>query len=229
MLVSDDGSTEEGSSIQSVALNLFSAPPTINTIPVEILTDIFRYLQPEAFFPVPDIPPLVHLICVCRHWRTAALNVPSLWSTITLENPKHFHITMVRQWLERSKTCPLELSLDVHDHGGSGWRVMSVRAEKILSLLIQHLRRWRSITLDFTDLPICSHSCLLDLPISRMAAPLLEKVDVRHRDSFTPEASLKFWEAIGSYLSRSVRAMGKSHPLSFSLHCRRHLPGTSFW
>ncbi|KAF9262400.1 hypothetical protein L218DRAFT_403215 [Marasmius fiardii PR-910] len=200
MLVSDDGSTEEGSSTQSVPLNLFSAPPTINTIPVEILTDIFRYFQPEAFFPVPDIPPLVHLICVCRHWRIVALNAPSLWSTIALRNPKHFHIAMVRQWLERSKTCPLTLSVTLHDFEVPAWEVVVGRAEKILQMFRLHLRRWKSIYLDIMNFPIHSQSPLVNLPISQ-AAPLLEEVDVCHRKSFTFHASKAFWEAISTYPS----------------------------
>ncbi|KAF9262475.1 hypothetical protein L218DRAFT_407076 [Marasmius fiardii PR-910] len=202
MLVGDDSSLEKGSGTQSVLSNCRFSPPTINALPVEVLTDIFRYFQPEAFFLMPDIPPLVHLIRVCKHWRTAALNAPSLWSTIALENPKHFHIAMVRQWLERSKSCPLTLSLTVHVFDGMlGPNVMAARVEMILCILLQHICQWRSISLHFTDFPIRLDSPLLNLPISPTAAPLLEKVDVRHWESFSSESSEAFWRAVGSYPS----------------------------
>ncbi|KAG7090148.1 hypothetical protein E1B28_011756 [Marasmius oreades] len=173
--------------------------PAINAIPAEILINIFRYFQPAYFGPKCDIPPIVDLIRVCKHWRTVALNESSLWSTINLDNPKHFHVTMVRQWLERSKACPLILSLRVyHLHEAEE---MTVLVETVLSIFIQHLCRWSSIALHLGNVPIRSQSPLLNLPVSHSAAPLLEKVHIYHIGSSTPEVCRTLWKAIGSYPS----------------------------
>ncbi|KAG7090144.1 hypothetical protein E1B28_011752 [Marasmius oreades] len=193
---SDYRAIQERLDTQKVFPTGYLTRPAINTIPVEILSQIFWYFQPEAHVCLlPDIPPLALFIGVCRHWRAVALNTPSLWSTIVLNNPKRIHLTMVHQWLERSTSCPLTLSLTLDNYEVLRWNT----AERILSIFTQYLHRWKSIFLSFTNFPIHSRSPLLQLPISRTAAPLLEKVNIRNRRSFTPEANERFWKAIGAY------------------------------
>ncbi|KAF9262511.1 hypothetical protein L218DRAFT_408398 [Marasmius fiardii PR-910] len=162
------GSTVEGFGAQLLAGD--SIPPVVNTMPVEILAHIFQYSTLKEDFHPTKIPPLVHLTHVCSHWRMVALNSPFLWFTISLNNPTQRHIGMVSEWLERSKPCPLTLSLTVLKD--------SREAEEIMFSLLQHLHRWRSIHLGLMNFTIDSHSSLANLPVSREAAPLLEEVHI---------------------------------------------------
>ncbi|KAF9262391.1 hypothetical protein L218DRAFT_988245 [Marasmius fiardii PR-910] len=180
--------------------------PSINTLPVELLTEIFAYFQ-YSNEESPDttiLPPAVNFIRVCKHWQMVAVNTPTLWSTIALSNPMRPHVRMVRQWLERSKNCPLTLSLELYedlDSEPEEWESIIVATEKILRNLTKHLYRWKTVFFSFGDFPIQSHSPLLRLPMSPTAAPILERVDVCESSSFTLEASQKFWRAIAAYPS----------------------------
>ncbi|KAF8321084.1 uncharacterized protein EI90DRAFT_3066972 [Cantharellus anzutake] len=79
----------------------------------------FKYIAPQAVF--------VKSICaVCHHWRTVALNTPTLWCDIVMDagalTPR------VRAYLERSKNTPLFFQLHAEN------------VEKLWSA--QHYKRW---------------------------------------------------------------------------------------
>ncbi|KAL0063997.1 hypothetical protein AAF712_009065 [Marasmius tenuissimus] len=173
---------------------------TINTLPVELLTEIFAYFSPTS--SNYSISPLLTFVSVCRHWRQTSFNASFLWSTIALVNPRPHRLPMVRQWLERSKNYPLTLKLEVHPttvKARAEWQAISKTMEEALSLLVQHIHRWRSIDIQMESFPIRSGSPLLKLPSSSDAAPLLEQVNVYAGESFSTEGAEQFWDTIRAY------------------------------
>ncbi|KAG7090089.1 hypothetical protein E1B28_011706 [Marasmius oreades] len=112
---------------------------------------------------------------------------------------------MVREWLKRSKNCPLTLSLEMIedlDSEPEEWEATISATNKILRTVVKHLHRWKTVFFSFSNFPIQSDSPLLHLPPSPTAAPVLERVDVCESKSFTTvEDSKKFWQAIASYPS----------------------------
>ncbi|KAG1743314.1 uncharacterized protein EDB91DRAFT_1126758 [Suillus paluster] len=112
-------------------------------------------------------PPFEVLIShVCQHWRTVALNTPSLWTKIDvspLESPPFERVQIL---LERSKSLPIDIHIDCEppdddddddeeeeDYSGSedseldqSPRSMSFSdLDNLMSLLIPHISRWGSI------------------------------------------------------------------------------------
>ncbi|TFK34289.1 hypothetical protein BDQ12DRAFT_374820 [Crucibulum laeve] len=70
---------------------IYTGPPSrigINTLPIEILGEIFTHCVPlRRAVASPDIAPL--LLChVCSHWRTVAFATPHLWSTLSIADIK---------------------------------------------------------------------------------------------------------------------------------------------
>ncbi|KAK1219447.1 hypothetical protein PQX77_017819 [Marasmius sp. AFHP31] len=183
-------------------MNVDTPQASINTIPVEILTEIFGYFLPKGNALDPPIPPLVTFVSVCRHWRQASLNAPYLWSTIRLYNPRPSRIQMLRQWLERSKACPLTLMLEIYPRSSGDraeWTQLVGVMEEVLSILIRQTHRWKHLDLQLIDFPIHPKSPLLRLPTSPGAAPLLEQVCISESASFTVEAVETMWRVIGGY------------------------------
>ncbi|KAG0700449.1 hypothetical protein DFH29DRAFT_623394 [Suillus ampliporus] len=113
-------------------------------------------------------PPFEVLIShVCQHWRTVALNTPSLWTKIdvsALESPPFERVQIL---LERSKSLPIDIHIDCEppdddddddddeeeDYSGSedselgqSPRSMSFSdLDNLMSLLVPHISRWGSI------------------------------------------------------------------------------------
>ncbi|KAJ8077583.1 hypothetical protein AAF712_009070 [Marasmius tenuissimus] len=188
--------------LDGFAMNVDTPQASINTIPVEILTEIFGYFLPKGNALDSPIPPLVTFVSVCRHWRQASLNAPYLWSTIRLYNPRPSRIQMLRQWLERSKACPLTLMLEITPFSSGDraeWKLLVNTMEEALSVLILHLHRWKSVDLHLEDFPILVESPLLMLGAYPGAAPLLEEVCIAESQSFTLDAGQSIWRAIGTY------------------------------
>ncbi|KAF9066952.1 hypothetical protein BDP27DRAFT_1174984, partial [Rhodocollybia butyracea] len=91
-------------------------------LPVEILTEIFTHCLPSKHIPPSSLimeAPLV-LLSVCREWRTVALSTPRLWCSPRIRLPSSGHLTDaklkphhtgIEQWLDRSGSLPLFLSL----------------------------------------------------------------------------------------------------------------------
>ncbi|ESK81649.1 hypothetical protein Moror_3244 [Moniliophthora roreri MCA 2997] len=125
---------------------------SINSIPVELLTDIFEFCQPQSDWTDPLVPTLERIIVVCSHWRTVALAAPYLWSKIALYSPRPIHVSIVRRHLERSKTCPLDLvirqAMEPEDcESPSEWEDIVAATSMILSDISKHVHRWHSLTL----------------------------------------------------------------------------------
>ncbi|KAJ6502174.1 hypothetical protein C8R45DRAFT_1190541 [Mycena sanguinolenta] len=90
-------------------------------VPQDILQEIFLSCLPskhDALIDFNEAPLLLGRIC--RHWRSVAYSTPILWSSIhippldELSTPPDVRLgleRLVAEWLERSTTCPLSVSL----------------------------------------------------------------------------------------------------------------------
>jgi hypothetical protein len=107
-------------------------------------------------------PPFEVLIShVCQHWRTVALNTPSLWTKISVSHLDSAPFERVKVLLERGKSLPIDIHIDCEpddDEEGScdsGFedsefdqspRSMSFSdLDALMSLLVPHVSRWGSI------------------------------------------------------------------------------------
>ncbi|KAJ6502200.1 hypothetical protein C8R45DRAFT_1209810 [Mycena sanguinolenta] len=90
-------------------------------VPQDILQEIFISCLPskhDALIDFTEAPLLLGRIC--RHWRSVAYSTPILWSSIHIPPLDEFSTPpdvllglerLVAEWLERSTTCPLSVSL----------------------------------------------------------------------------------------------------------------------
>ncbi|KAF8069201.1 hypothetical protein FPV67DRAFT_1110108 [Lyophyllum atratum] len=162
--------TDHVASIQSHAIQ---PPPSINRLPIELLADIFsltlrnyagdwgmhgpplsRNFPGLSFSPGSSSDPMM-LAQVCRHWRDVALSTPMLWSSMAIAcTDRRRHIPLLEIWLQRSRTCPLTISLlepfwETKDKN-QWWPQQCALATDILSLLITQSHRWKSINFRFS-------------------------------------------------------------------------------
>jgi len=143
----------------------FTAP--VNTIPVEIVKEIFKFVvshdfRPEENFNIfdpydlsqdelnrgPHLPTYAScaspfaLSHVSRHWRTISLESPVIWTSLRVIWPTAKRIELIKAWLTRGRPMLLSLSLF------QGANTENVDAsEATLSLFLEHIGRWRFIEL----------------------------------------------------------------------------------
>ncbi|KAL1722780.1 hypothetical protein EV715DRAFT_261096 [Schizophyllum commune] len=77
----------------------------VNRLPSELLAAVFTL----AVNSDDDPAMLSALMLVCRYWAQLAVATPCLWATITVS--AHESLERVRRRLERSKACPLDVSI----------------------------------------------------------------------------------------------------------------------
>ncbi|KAK1226794.1 hypothetical protein PQX77_010201 [Marasmius sp. AFHP31] len=192
-------------------------PAPINTLPPELLTEIFAYFLPTrddvAMDIVDDVPYLLTFLSVCKYWRHASLHTPYLWSTILVWDTTPTCLKMAKQWLERSATHPLNLILFLFP---SSEEDVDEGAGQVLSALTEHIHRWRSLDLHMCDIS-AGNRFGLQLPSSPDAAPLLERVVVQEADSLTIDEAESFWRTVGGY--SAVRHAAWSTSLMGPMSC----------
>ncbi|KAF9054006.1 hypothetical protein BJ165DRAFT_1399315 [Panaeolus papilionaceus] len=136
----------------------------IQDLSIETLTKIFSFyatqkrssdfkgLETKMFSSVPggyfaDPTILSH---VSKHWRTATLSTPTLWSTIISQRPVPSHVEMAKLWLERSGSAPLTLHIfqTITDDNTPIEYIKTERqaANDLLKLYLEHMERWHTVT-----------------------------------------------------------------------------------
>ncbi|KAJ7497478.1 hypothetical protein FB451DRAFT_233777 [Mycena latifolia] len=149
-------------------------------MPRDIWEEIFLHCLPDS--PDPDVPICnrkpttpIHLtapfslLIVCRAWRTVALSLPRLWTSLSVvvRSGRAFPpLDVASKWLQRSGDLPLELSLYQTNESEGNQEV----ADDILALYIRYLTRWRDVRLDIAN-PTYGRSLQ---PSADLYAPLLE-------------------------------------------------------
>ncbi|KAI0643456.1 hypothetical protein C8Q79DRAFT_181126 [Trametes meyenii] len=129
-------------SLRSCSNNQLGVPP-VNTLPVELLVEIFQWVQRPSppwdmwqmlFFNLPRWHQV--LPAVCSHWRNVAYGCPALWSNIEA-GLERCGLPLLKAFLARSSPLPLDVRLDLpHD------------ASPYLEALRPHIARFRSFIID---------------------------------------------------------------------------------
>ncbi|KAG2132897.1 uncharacterized protein EDB93DRAFT_890285 [Suillus bovinus] len=84
-------------------------------LPTEILSQIFHYCLPKYNHSSALEAPML-LTRVCRRWREVAIDIPSLWCSISIGfgrplcDVEESQISRHDVWFKRSRGCPLSLS-----------------------------------------------------------------------------------------------------------------------
>ena len=117
----------------------------IRCLPIEIFGQIFVYATRDRPRHV------LNLSAVCQLWRDAALNTPTLWSTLELghHTTRCYMRNHIDSWIERAHSYPLSLVIRKQDSDVFLNPVLTA-----LTLIANH--QWKSITLDSDDTIILS-------------------------------------------------------------------------
>jgi hypothetical protein len=116
-----------------------SAP--VSSLPNEILGEIFRYMKDS--YRVNNIPDVVVVSHVTRHWRNVALSNPSLWDTIRV-NASNPSMDLPIAFLARSKPCTLDITFAVPDDA-------PMSSLRMVSELIPHFGHIRRLVIESGD------------------------------------------------------------------------------
>ncbi|KAJ7067425.1 hypothetical protein C8F01DRAFT_1342421 [Mycena amicta] len=139
--------------------------PPINSLPADILGDIFSFTLPilsPFSLPVPLLQPTVRhsrrgghwaldapwsLTAVCSDWRRLALSLPTLWSTMLVSSgmilrEEHF----LRLQLSRTKDAPLHL---IFRFTSSCRLIRGLRFGPLVKEFVARGNRWRMVELCF--------------------------------------------------------------------------------
>ncbi|KAJ8081210.1 hypothetical protein PM082_018053 [Marasmius tenuissimus] len=162
-LVEDDGSDEHGADLKISMANLHSLLSPIHQLPPELLVNIFRLICASTELRLSETPQIVALTSVCGRWRETALSTPSLWADISFEStvwlgkyrfePNNFEknlpglVQVVRLFLARSQTAPLDLSLGLHSFDEQS----SPNMVDLMDLIATTKDRWRNVVFSFAE------------------------------------------------------------------------------
>lgn len=166
-----------------------SAP--IFALPNEVMVEIFSQLQGGWRNGLPALVQATHIM---RKWRTLALSIPTLWSTIELRPADvtlRYNTDIVREYLARSGSTSL---LDVFIFMGPGQD-----PHPALNMLLPHIGRWQRLVIESADEPAL-HA--FTKALRDLAAPCLEylQIDLEIDD----EQDQDLWDGDNRTLGRGV-------------------------
>ncbi|KAL5485868.1 hypothetical protein ACEPAI_6911 [Sanghuangporus weigelae] len=128
--------------------------PAINTLPDELLREIFKYCLPEHPNFRSEFAPLL-LTHVCRRWRAVGSETPELWTTLHLNNPalrRKNVLPLLDLWLQRSGSWPLDIDVDISILDGvvrnlnlGDYRRKQNVYRTLMAVIIPHKRRIHSL------------------------------------------------------------------------------------
>ncbi|KAH9174531.1 hypothetical protein EDB89DRAFT_2067468 [Lactarius sanguifluus] len=142
-------------------------------LPLELLQKIFLFLAdlclpPRRFspFPYPSQPVWIAITYVCRYWRSAALGLYELWSSIT----PGLSISWSRSMIKRSAQLPMRIDMRIRPCFADGLEVLAASKLLLRSPGIRTLRLsgYRADILKILD-HLCSPSSLENLDLWVMA------------------------------------------------------------
>ncbi|KAJ7645144.1 hypothetical protein DFH06DRAFT_595059 [Mycena polygramma] len=132
------------------------------SLPTEITMEIFlRCLPSQPRLPCPSMSPLL-LTRICHHWREIALDTPGLWQSLIFRD-RQGSVEILRLWLSRSGTLPLNFSLHCWD---------PLRVGTLIEAAMSHSHHWQDIKL---GLPISSFK---DLNLRHTPFPVLRSLSL---------------------------------------------------
>ncbi|KAL5523382.1 hypothetical protein ACEPAF_1649 [Sanghuangporus sanghuang] len=111
--------SHQGGYLSDVRASLFGHSRPIDKLPFEVLAAIFSWCCPtfNDHYRGPPLSPVM-LSHVCRSWRQAALDNPSLWTYLNLTvayssvGGMEKACDQLRLWVERASDCPLLVEVE---------------------------------------------------------------------------------------------------------------------
>ncbi|KAG5352093.1 hypothetical protein E4T56_gene12833 [Termitomyces sp. T112] len=148
-------------------------------LPSELLSSIFVM----GVFGIGDEDPVMvsTLMLVCRYWSEVALNTPVLWTKISVS--PHDTLSKTRRKLERSKSCPLDISITFEPRLEYTTSVTK-HVINAMELIRPALWRTKSFRLSVPNRPQ-AHAALLRC---QEDAPLLETLSIHIHHSMQDDA-----------------------------------------
>jgi hypothetical protein len=126
---------------------------SIEVLPPELLAEIFVHCLPSRSW-VPESPRIYEapmLLCqVCSYWRELAISLPFLWSSLrgymdVSNRAQLSHLLLYQLWIERSRTRPLSLYIDLDSSDPS--------TSFLMNLFLAEIHRWGDIVFYFDYRP----------------------------------------------------------------------------
>ena len=150
----------------------------VRKLPVEILAKIFIECIPSLVHGSPgpspsDRPQQVRarLGRVCRWWNAILNDVPAVWATLVL-GVRLPALETVSLWIKRSKSHPLDVSLQTNDW--SGHTDMEVAGDPVVKML--HTELWRIRSFFAEDFYDYNEISPLFPPDSLTEAPMMQSL-----------------------------------------------------
>ncbi|KAL0581267.1 hypothetical protein V5O48_000750 [Marasmius crinis-equi] len=169
--------------------------------------------QESTSFNVDSIKTPLVFAAVNRHWRAVALNTPALWTSLCVtvgslesasdtDNPRApvLNTSHVTSYLALSRKHPLDILIDardmdwdfyepeipnLHDHSNYIPPFSPRTMSAVISLLLPHITRWRSIDiLTDTWAPMYAALNMLNESLTTVGAPLLESLTLMRCNDF---------------------------------------------
>ncbi|KAJ3538337.1 hypothetical protein NM688_g6535 [Phlebia brevispora] len=144
----------------------------IQRLPSELLSSIFVAGVMDREEEEEDALMFSNIMLVCHHWRDVAVDTPTLWSRITAG--VHHSLQKARLKLERSKSLPLNISVDFSPKIENG-TVFTDAIVRTMELLQTSIWRWKTFRLVVPNRPQANAA----LACCRDPAPLLEVLSIR--------------------------------------------------
>ncbi|KLO09635.1 hypothetical protein SCHPADRAFT_1000146 [Schizopora paradoxa] len=169
-------------------------------LPSEVLSNIFSFAihgipsERPLFFAVPLIS--MRLSHVCRHFRDVVLSTPHFWTKIST-TPRRPKIGLIEACIQRSKNRPLDIYLNLYTSEvkcfdpvepafqrffPKGYPTMKqhLESDPVLSLLLPHIQRWRSLHLNYMKAEGFSGSTEIFEAVEGALFPMLETIAEYH-------------------------------------------------
>ncbi|KAJ7913531.1 hypothetical protein B0H13DRAFT_2271113 [Mycena leptocephala] len=209
----------------------------IRCIPQDVLLEIFFSCLPSAHDALIDPAEAPMLLGrICGHWRRVAYSTPRIWSSIHIPSLNHRRRDMVpsdiglrlgnlvAEWLERSATCSLSVSLSVTTHHSTRDPVNHL----LMSQLLKVSRRLRHLTLTGDIQSLRPLLCL-----GADDFPLLQSIQIHHtvhlRFDEHPDATNALQIPTLHDISLSIAIDPRSLPLRWSQLTRLSLVSKILW
>ncbi|KAG5731230.1 hypothetical protein E4T56_gene14501 [Termitomyces sp. T112] len=146
-------------------------------LPPELLGQIFlSCLEPREIarvFPITRLRPPLLLCQVCQYWRTIAISLPILWSTLSPDfKSTPGKIALYRLWLKRSQNYPLAFNF---------FRTLP-KSDPALDLFCSHMHHWGDVKADMG-----SELIYRLLMLRTEMVPLLKRLEIGNHTKSTED------------------------------------------
>jgi hypothetical protein len=134
----------------------------LNDLPTEIITNIFRYVAWSSTDANAGIKWRLWLTWTCKHWRTIALQDPTMWNAIWFRDLPPFERSLA--WFDRAGVAPLDIRINDQDDYQFNDKDMEALLTKLFTkisnirILIIVVKEWEPVLVVLDKLRSASHS-----------------------------------------------------------------------